>query len=454
MTAGQLTSLVTTTVVCCSLAFVIFTFLARQSSKRHRVLGCGRVGLLSNSNLSDQYSSIHNGHGTAASSPKVKALFVYPIKSCGIIELSETDVIATGFRYDRQFSFAQLHSEEVARAEDDTGVQSQPKYKWTCITQRKVRQLSQIHTELWLPDQSSPEYSPDLEWVKSGGCLVCKFPFTPNLGFWNVFEWQTLQDVWTIVEAKIAARSLSAEPMVQFRLPLEPDAIRSAKHSREIMHIWKDAPEAINVTSEIPPSTLAKLKSFFEMSNPLALFMADPSKRRDVFRNAPTIEEAGYQPGTGFADAYPLTFMGLASVQDVASKIKRPQPFNLSALRFRANIYFTGGPPYVEDTWKKVRIGSLSYHISSRTTRCELPNVDPETGNRDRQEPLRVLRKARAYVDEGAGPDPCLGMSAVPLLKAENACERLCVGDDIVVESTGEHYYIRMFPKGEPVKFS
>lgn len=94
-------------------------------------------------------------------------------------------------------------------------------------------------------------------------------------------------------------------------------------------------------------------------------------------------------------------------------------------------------------------MGKLTYHVSCRTTRCELPNVDQDTGERHRQEPLRTLKKSRAYVDKGAGADPCLGMSMVPLLEDETSYERLAVGDSVEVLETGEHLYVRMFQPGE-----
>ncbi|KAF1344115.1 MOSC domain-containing protein [Delphinella strobiligena] len=425
-------------------------YYATNNDTDSRVQGCRRFGMVNRSNMDDQYSAEYDGKDESTDY-RVKALFVYPVKSCGIIELSESDVVATGLRYDRQFCFAQLCTEEAEKSANDMAVNKKWKHTWKFITQRKFAQLSQIRTELWTPDTSSPGYSPDLEWIKSGGCLVCRFAFTPDWEWSTFLKRETLKSIWMILKAKLSNRSLAAEPTLSFRLPLAPDATRITKYSREVMEIWKDAPEALNMTPEIPPETLAKLKYFLGISNPLALFMADPRKRRDVFRNAPTKEEAGYQPGVGFADAYPLSIMGLASVHDVASKMPAKSRFNLSAMRFRANIYVTGGPPFVEDSWKLIRMGSLSYHVSCRTTRCELPNVDPVSGQRHKQQPLLTLKKTRANVDRGAGPNPCLGMQMVPLLKDETGSEAIAVGDSVDVLETGEHFYVRMFKPGEQV---
>lgn len=306
----SLASLVVTVItLLCAAIQVASNHLRKQNAIQSQVPGCRRFGLIDRSNMDDEYSSAHRGK-EASSDCTVKALFIYPIKSCGRIEVSETDVVATGLRYDRQFCFAQLQTEQAEKANDDINVNFQWVHKWKFMTQRRFAQLSQIHTEIWLPDSSSAGYSPDLEWVKSKGCLVCRFAFTPDWEWSSVFSAESLKNIWTIFKAKLVARSLTAEPMVTFRLPLAPDQYRCTKYTRDVMHIWKDAPEAINVTSEIPEKTLAKLKYYFGLSNPLALFMADPLKRRDVFRNAPTKAEAGYQPGTGFADAVSIPSYG------------------------------------------------------------------------------------------------------------------------------------------------
>ena len=147
---------------------------------------------------------------------------------------------------------------------------------------------------------------------------------------------------------------------------------------------------------------------------------------------------------------YPVHIINLASVHDVASHLPSNQPVSkhvwqnqltlLDALRFRANIYIIGPPAFSEDSWKKAKItaandsGSLDLHISCRTTRCKLPNVDPETAVLDKNEPLSTLRSYRV-IDEGS-KNACLGMQVTPLSEGE-----VSVGDKISVLETGEHYF-------------
>ncbi|RMZ73509.1 mosc domain-containing [Pyrenophora seminiperda CCB06] len=141
----------------------------------------------------------------------------------------------------------------------------------------------------------------------------------------------------------------------------------------------------------------------------------------------------------------------MASIHDVASKLPtgQPEPEHvwqrrhtlLDGLRFRANIYITGPPAFAEDDWKKAKLisssnssSSLNLHISCRTTRCKLPNVDPKTAVADRNEPLSTLRSYRV-IDAGS-KNACLGMQVTPLEEGAVA-----VGDVIEVLETGEHRF-------------
>lgn len=124
------------------------------------------------------------------------------------------------------------------------------------------------------------------------------------------------------------------------------------------------------------------------------------------------------------------------------------------------NTYFgcvvSGAPAYEEEKWKSIRLNpgssSLSntadFHVSCRTVRCKLPNVDPATGTRHPAEPDRSLRKHRS-VDAGAPLLGCLGMQMCPLfddagdVPREDLRSWVEVGMDIDVLAEGEHLYIK-----------
>jgi uncharacterized protein YcbX len=167
------------------------------------------------------------------------------------------------------------------------------------------------------------------------------------------------------------------------------------------------------------------LKDYLGTSqNSFTLFCTDPDHYRAIFRCAPREHELGFQPITGFADAYPLHLLNLASVRDVAQRAAYAIP-KLSVRRFRPNIIIEGPPAYEEDAWKRICIGGdsghsgddgVEVHTVCRTVRCRLPNVDPDTGDRHGVEPDKTLKSFRC-IDPGDMKNACLGMQVVPAVQ-------------------------------------
>lgn len=111
----------------------------------------------------------------------------------------------------------------------------------------------------------------------------------------------------------------------------------------------------------------------------------------------------------------------------------------------------SGLSAYDEDDWKKIKLRAEDakqsdeaiFHVSCRTTRCKLPNVNPDTGVRHRVEPDKTLRAQRA-IDEGAPKNGCLGMQMTPLFE-DNGSQHFYLQVDMSTEvlERGEHFYKR-----------
>ncbi|CAG8952385.1 hypothetical protein HYFRA_00001132 [Hymenoscyphus fraxineus] len=432
----QLQRISTTTYVVTALAICLPPIIAliiyeREQAKllAEQPQGCRKLGLKIESNLLNEYDKKFaegrppSTEETSAEWWRLKSMWIYPVKSCKGVELNRGTIIATGMEYDRQFTFAQLRSPFPVNAA--TPEKEKAAHKWEFITQRQFPLLARVRTEMWVPDQSVDTYKPHAEDVESGGVVIMSFP------------WQ--EAGWRGTVAKWGASFMGKVPEKQFRIPFDPSPVQIEKagYSFEEMTIWKETVSALNMEIEIPD----ELRYYLGISNKLGLFRVDNSKLREVHRNAPKKEDLGYQPVTGFQDAYPLHLINLASVRDVESKIPHvkgtPKP-RISAQRFRANLIITGPDAYLEDTWRRIKIGYYEYDVCARTARCKMPNVDQVTGERHPSEPDRTLRSFRD-VDAGAGPNiGCLGVQMVPISK-ESA---LRVGDEVTVLETGEHHYI------------
>lgn len=408
-----------------------FTFVLLASitgrNQEPQVRGCRRLGLQTQSNLADEHDGKYGlgtsepGRGSSVTPWTVKSLWIYPVKSCRGVELEQGSVVSTGMAYDRLFSFAQLRSTTSGRS--DTLKDEKIDDSWVFITQRQYPLLAQVKTEVWIPDPSSPTYSPELADVLSDGVLVITFPIQ-----------QSTPKGWL---ARVTAWVKGQKPEKSFRVPFEPTAYQTKQggYTTEKMRIWKDQPTSLNMSSCIAPG----LSDFLGMSEhtTLALFRVDAKDYRTVLRCAPRKEQLGYQPVTGFADAYPLHILNLASVQDVARRLPKGAP-RLSALQFRANIIITGPRAYAEDDWKRIRIGGYEYYTSCRTARCRLPNTDQITGVRHPVEPDKTLKSFRC-IDQGADKDACLGMQMVPALEESY----IKIEDRIEVLESGKHFYIK-----------
>lgn len=93
-----------------------------------------------------------------------------------------------------------------------------------------------------------------------------------------------------------------------------------------------------------------------------------------------------------FADGFPLLLITQASLDDLAARVGRP----LSLLRFRPNLLVSGGEPYAEDSWTRIRIGELEFRVVKGCSRCIMTTLDPQTGERSAdREPLTTLKAYR-----------------------------------------------------------
>ena len=433
---------------------------------RYHIPGCFRLGLTKRSNLHDQFKSAGDGaasgnqHGKPSTKPRVKALFTYPIKSCRGVELAASEIGSTGLKYDRLFTFARAVSAQDVLNQSSSNPPEEAsggeKHEWQFVTQRELPRLALLHTELWVPDprgnkkgqangkagkQANDAVNSELrtvdDWAANGGCVIVHFPYEPNF---NPFGLRT--------------------ETITLRFPLVPTLERrkAKEYSYEAMSIWKDCPMAMNISNEARKDDLEKLKSFLKASTPLAIFRVDERHRRSVTRSLPK-NRPGEAFEVGFADAFPMHILSMASVRSVYAQQPKNDRGGLDARRFRANVYLTDTEAFDEDSWKRITAGRSikapvdysnkksrivetdgEYHIACRTARCKLPNVHQETGIKDANEPYSTLARTRK-VDEGAYPHPCLGMQMIPLFQQGI----LRVGDEIAVVERGEHVYEKMF---------
>ena len=92
----------------------------------------------------------------------------------------------------------------------------------------------------------------------------------------------------------------------------------------------------------------------------------------------------------GFADGFPFLLISKASLDGLNARLAEAVPM----LRFRPNLVVTGCDAHAEDGWRRIRIGDMSFRVAKPCSRCVIPTVDIETGERG-AEPMRTLLSYR-----------------------------------------------------------
>lgn len=392
----------------------VWLWMREQKRKRYfaeQPRGCRRVGIQdpSLSGLKDEYDDDKPSGDNASTQWTVKGLFIYPIKSCAYVELQSAHIDGSGMRYDRQFAFAEyLHPQTRLDASEE-----EKRPRWTFRTQRDpiYQKLALVRPEVWIPTDPNDSSVPH-------GWLVVKYPNEAR----GALAWLD----------RLFMNLGVVGPDMIFQVPLSPPAAHT--YPKDNVVIWNNEQKWINYGRHVPHD----FKVFIGTDKPLSLFGVDPAEPRNVYRCAPREEELGYQPNTGFADAYPLHLLNNASVRDVAARVRKDIP-KFSSRRYRSNILVAGPKAYDEDDWKKIRIGDHMLYCSCHTVRCRLPNVDPDTGLKHEIEPDKTLKSYRC-IDEGDTKNACLGLQLVP---AKETGTVLNVGDIVKVLERGEHLYIK-----------
>jgi hypothetical protein len=248
------------------------------------------------SNLKDQFSSKHKPQdGTA---PKIQSLYVYPVKSCRGIEVSESKVLRTGLEFDRLYSFGQLKSPFPMSL--DMKAEQKDEHEWEFITQRQFPLLATVKVDVWVPDHKKK--SRLLE-SSNEAFIVLRFP-------WRERGWRGVID---IVAAKVS-KGLEGIPEKEILLPVDfpsREEIEERGYEYDKIRVWKEHVKALSMEKDLP----RELQLYLGVSNKLGLFRINPEERREVFRAAPRKETAGYQPIIDFHDAVRFPCSRLLSIE-------------------------------------------------------------------------------------------------------------------------------------------
>ncbi len=112
--------------------------------------------------------------------------------------------------------------------------------------------------------------------------------------------------------------------------------------------------------------------------------------RDDVVRQC-DLDYASPGDRTGFSDGFPLLLISEASLQDLNQRLEQA----VSMRRFRPNIVVSGCEAFAEDHWEDFILGDIPMRGVKPCSRCPIPTVNPDTGERSGTEPISTLATYR-----------------------------------------------------------
>lgn len=421
------------------------SYRTRRSLKNLQNVGC--VG----SNMTDQYDpEFALLPDAAVDGPiQIKALYLHPVKSCGPIEVNRALLTKTGFMYDRCFALATENTDK-----DDAAITT-----WRFVSQRTKPLMSLVRTEIWIPHKES---DPNDLLVQSNGCVVMRFD-DPDAPTW-IARLDAFCQTWNPFAA----------PEVSFIVPLQIGSYQEDKSKADLKTFGIHSRDAMGLDFGVIPSVAAalpKLKRFLGIpeGQRFTIFKCTPDTLVRTDKNLAPLAHIGSPAVHGYTDQQPININSLSSVHAVSALLPAEnQPMN--ALRFRANIWIINAPAFEEENWKRYRIlpkkgvtqprAAVSPTISvvCRTSRCTMPNVNPDKGTfdtdiplpekkRGKPQPSTTLVQHRTIETGNKSALGYLGMHCVPEDSSLKTAEEqelglyVEVGDEIEVLDRGTHLY-------------
>ncbi|KAI9720144.1 MAG: hypothetical protein M1828_005790 [Chrysothrix sp. TS-e1954] len=328
---------------------------------------------------------------------EVAELRVYPIKSCRGISIKSTTLTRQGLDFDRRWMFVDAETKKFR-------------------TIREISELTLVNTAFeTTEDPTDPNGEESLQ-------LVISIANT---------------DGRVAIPARPSAKWLESNTTL------------------EKVTIWGKDTDGY-VYDESVNSMFAKF-----LGRNVALAYKGPTPRVVGGNGAP--QELGRSESVNFPDVMPVQVANEASMHELNERLARKGTGEIQIENFRPNIIVRGDTSagasdtapaaWTEDAWKTVRIsphtesswfastpGALDIDVCARCARCQVPNVDPETAVKHKNEPWDTLVSYRR-VDAGIKFKPCFGMLCCPRNEGTVA-----VGMKFeVTKITHDHHYIKGF---------
>lgn len=208
-------------------------------------------------------------------------------------------------------------------------------------------------------------------------------------------RWMIVDSDGVLVTAREYPRLILARPQLTeggLRLThpdLEPTEV-ATPHGRTVrVQIWRTALDAV------PAADHAHAWFSAIVGKPVRLvYLADPTQRPTNPRHSNSSDRVS------LADGYPLLLTTEASLTALNALIAAGSHAGeapLPMIRFRPSLVVAGSPAaWLEDGWRRVRVGVAVFRVAKGCDRCVLTTVHPDTAVKGR-EPLVTLAQHRRW---------------------------------------------------------
>ncbi len=207
---------------------------------------------------------------------------------------------------------------------------------------------------------------------------------------------------WMVVDSAgrfISARSLPSMLLIRSEILDREGTLRLGAPDHPAITIAAPPVAAacidVDVWDSISPARLADAASNRWISGVLGRDCKLVHQAEDCLR---PVSPTHAQPGdiVSFADGYPLLLIGTASLDELNRRTAR----TISMLQFRPNLVVQTADPFIEDSWRRIRIGAVELDVCKPCVRCVLTTVDPQTAVKAADgEPLTTLKTFRRSPD-------------------------------------------------------
>lgn len=238
-----------------------------------------------------------------------------------------------------------------------------------------------------------------------------------------------LDRAWMVVDAQgqfLSQRELPRMALIKVQLKQQEVVLRAP--GMLALHLAIDAveePTRVRVwKDEVPAYDMGAVAAqwFTDfLGRPARLARFDPDHRR----LSDLKWTGGVEAPNQFADGYPLLVASAASLAGLNERLARAGQSAVGIERFRPNIVLDGIEAHDEDRVEELRIGSepgAVLKLVKPCARCSIPDVDPQTGERQERVVSDALQAYRQ--DPRVGGALTFAMNAI-VLEGEDAVLRV-----------------------------